>query len=163
MIGVHDTRRTRVILAVLLVLALALITFDYRDGSSGPAARPAAGRRRRCSAARSAWSAPWPARAGFFDRGSGAAAAAQVAALQRQVVQLRAQLSQAQLSKARLPAAHQLLQLSGRGGYRIVAATVIAIGQGYQQTVTLDAGSADGVKPRRPCSTGRAWSATSPR
>ena len=32
----HDTRRTRVVLAVLLVLALALITFDYRDGSSGP-------------------------------------------------------------------------------------------------------------------------------
>ena len=32
----HDTRRTRVILAVLLVAALALITVDYRDGSSGP-------------------------------------------------------------------------------------------------------------------------------
>ena len=32
----HDSRRTRVVLGLLLVLALALITFDYRDGSSGP-------------------------------------------------------------------------------------------------------------------------------
>ena len=32
----HDSRRTRAVLGVLLVLALALITFDYRDGSSGP-------------------------------------------------------------------------------------------------------------------------------
>ena len=32
----YDSRRTRVVLGVLLVLALALITFDYRDGSSGP-------------------------------------------------------------------------------------------------------------------------------
>jgi rod shape-determining protein MreC len=39
-----------------------------------------------------------------------------------------------------------MLQLAGRGGYRMVAATVIAMGQGYSQTVTLDAGTADGIK-----------------
>ena len=29
----HDTRRTRLVLGVLLAAALALITFDYRGGS----------------------------------------------------------------------------------------------------------------------------------
>src|SRR5262249_60527836 len=43
----------------------------------------------------------------------------------------------------------RLLQVAGRGRYRIVAASVIAFGQGFQQTVTLDAGSANGVKPRQ--------------
>ncbi len=32
----HDSRRTRLVLSVLLIAALALITLDYRDGSSGP-------------------------------------------------------------------------------------------------------------------------------
>ena len=73
-----------------------------------------------------------------------------MAALQRQNLQLRAELSQAQLSKAQYGQLTRLLQLSGRGGYRIVAATVIAIGQGYAQTVTLDAGSRTASSPRRP-------------
>jgi rod shape-determining protein MreC len=33
---VHDSRRTRAVLAVLLIAALVLITVDYRDGSSAP-------------------------------------------------------------------------------------------------------------------------------
>ena len=35
-IGMHDTRRTRFFLSVLLIAALALVTFDYRDGSAAP-------------------------------------------------------------------------------------------------------------------------------
>jgi rod shape-determining protein MreC len=148
-IGVHDTRRTRVILAVLLVAALALITVDYRDGSSGPlhSLRQAGGSvfggvERGVSVVTS------PV-VGFFDRGSGAnGPSPQVASLQKQVLRLRAQLSQEQLSKAEYRQLSRLLQLSGRGGYRIVAATVIAIGQGFGQTVTLDAGSRDGVRPQ---------------
>ena len=41
----------------------------------------------------------------------------------------------------------RLLQLARRGGYRIVPATVIAAGKVYESTVTIDAGSADGIKP----------------
>ena len=41
-----------------------------------------------------------------------------------------------------------LEQLAGRGRYRIVAAAVTAVGPGYQGTVTIDAGSADLVKPQ---------------
>ena len=50
--------------------------------------------------------------------------------------------------QGRLRPAPAAAALAGKGGYRIVAASVIANGQGFQQTVTLDAGSRDGVKPR---------------
>jgi len=147
-IGVHDTRRTRVVLAVLLVAALVLITVDYRGGSSGPLrGLRQAGGSVFGSVERAVSVATGPV-IGFFDRGTGASGASpQVASLQKQVIQLRAELSKEQLSKAEYRQLSQLLQLSGRGGYRIVAATVIAIGQGYAQTVTLDAGRRDGVKP----------------
>jgi rod shape-determining protein MreC len=144
---VHDTRRTRVVLGVLLVAALALITFDYRYGSSGPMARlrqvggSVFGRVERVT------SVVTDPIVGLFVHNNGSSNNSSVTALQKQVIQLRAQLSQEQLSKADYQQLSQLLQLSGRGGYRIVAATVIAIGQGYAQTVTLDAGSKDGVKP----------------
>jgi rod shape-determining protein MreC len=143
----HDTRRTRVVLGVLLVLALVLITFDYRDGSSGPAhdlrqvgGSVFGGMERVVSAVTG------PVVGLFRGSGSGSSSG-QVAALQQQIIRLRAQLNQEQLSRAQYAQLTQLLQLSGRGGYRIVAATVIAMGQGYAQTVTLDAGSRDGVKP----------------
>jgi rod shape-determining protein MreC len=147
-IGVHDTRRTRAVLGVLLVAALALITFDYRDGSSGPVhglrqfGGSVFGSVERVT---STITEPF---VGFFTRGSGGSTSPTVTALEREVIRLRAQLSQEQLSRAQYRQLSQLLQLSGRGGYRIVAATVIAVGQGYAQTVTLDAGSRDGVRPQ---------------
>jgi rod shape-determining protein MreC len=142
----QDTRRTRVVLAALLVVALALITVDYRDGSSGPA-----GDLRKFGGAvfgtaehtMSIVTDPFIA---LFDHGTGSGSSSQVAGLQRQVIQLRSELSQEQLSKAEYRQLSDLLQLSGRGGYRIVAATVIAMGQAYAQTVTLDAGVNDGIK-----------------
>ncbi len=141
----HDSRRTRVVLGVLLVLALALITFDYRDGSSGPVrSLQQFGGSVFGSLERGVSVVTEPV-VGFFGRGG--SGNGQVAALQQQIVRLRAELSQEQLSKGEYQQLSQLLQLSGRGGYRIVAARVIAIGQGYGQTVTLDAGRRDGVQP----------------
>jgi rod shape-determining protein MreC len=137
-----------VILSVLLVAALALITFDYRDGSSGPMTRlrdiggSVFGKVERVT------SVVTNPIVGFFVRDNTGGNNATDTALQKEVIQLRAQLSQQQLSKAEYRQLSQLLQLSGRGGYRIVAATVIAIAQGYAQTVTLDVGSRDGVRPQ---------------
>jgi len=34
---VHDSRRTRLVLGVLLIVAIALITLDFRDGGASPA------------------------------------------------------------------------------------------------------------------------------
>src|SRR5215469_15254993 len=79
--------------------------------------------------------------------GSAAKAQGTINGLQRQVVRLRAELSQAQLSKAEAAQLTKLLQLAGRGRYRIVAANVIASGPAYENTVTVDAGSGDGIKP----------------
>jgi rod shape-determining protein MreC len=85
---------------------------------------------------------------GFLDNiGNAAHSQATIGALQREVVQLRGELSQARLSKTEAAQLQQLLQLAGRGRYRIVAATVIAAGPAYENTVTIDAGSADGLKP----------------
>jgi rod shape-determining protein MreC len=133
-----------VVLGVLLVLALVLITFDYRDGSSGPlrGLRQAGGSV--FGTVERVVSAATGPLGGVFGAHSGSNS--QVAALQQQVMRLRQQLSQEQLSRAQYGQLTQLLQLSGRGRYRIVAATVIAVGQGYAQTVTLDAGTGDGVK-----------------
>jgi rod shape-determining protein MreC len=143
---VHDSRRTRWVLGVLLVTAVVLITADYRDGSAMPlrglrglGGSVFGGAERVVSDVTSPISGLW-----HSERTSGGSA--QVTALQNEVIRLRAELSQAQLTKADYQQLSQLLQLSGRGGYRIVAANVIAIGQGYGQTVTLDAGSQDGVR-----------------
>jgi rod shape-determining protein MreC len=135
-----------VVLGVLLVAALALITFDYRDGSSMNKLRDVGGSVfGRVERVTSVVTDPI---VGFFVQNSGSGSSnPKTTALEQEVVRLRAQLSQEQLSRSEYQQLSRLLQLSGRGGYRIVAATVIAIGQGYAQTVTLDAGSRDGVKP----------------
>jgi rod shape-determining protein MreC len=136
---VRDTRRTRVVLVVLLVAALALIAANYSNGS-GSALRAArnAGGSVFGGAERAAKSVT-----GFFT--SSGSSGSQVS-LQEQVVRLRAELSQEQLSKSDYAELRKMLQLAGAGRYRVVAASVIAIGQGYQQTVTLDVGSKDGVQ-----------------
>ena len=66
-----------------------------------------------------------------------------------QVVKLRTELEPGAAEQVRLRPAPRLLSLAGKGGYRIVAATVIATAQGFQQTVTLDAGSAGRRQPQR--------------
>lgn len=138
--GVRDTRRTRLVLFVLLVVALALIAFDYSDGSS-PVLR---GIRHVSGAVFGGAEHAVSSVAGFF--GGSGSSGSQVHQLQQEVLTLRAELSGEQLSKSEYAQLHKLLQVAGAGRYRIVAASVIAVGQGYQQTATLDAGSADGVK-----------------
>jgi len=144
---VHDTRRTRLVLGVLLALALVMITFDYRDGSAGPVRNLRQFGGSVFGGAERGVSVVTRPVVNFFDRSTGSGSSGQVAALQQQVIQLRAEVSQEQLSKGEYRQLSQLLQLSGRGGYRIVAANVIATGQGYAQAVTLDAGSRDGIQP----------------
>jgi rod shape-determining protein MreC len=139
---VHDTRRTRAVLGVLIVAALVLITVSYRSGQS--AAGSGIGK---AGAAVIGGAENLASSAGHLVTGSGSGSGGQVQALQKQVVQLNAQLARERLSRADYAQLRRLLALSGSGGYRIVAATVIATAQGYGQKVTLDAGSADGVRP----------------
>jgi rod shape-determining protein MreC len=145
---VHDTRRTRLVLAVLLIAALALITVDARNSAAGPVRGLRSLGGLLFGSAESVASGVTQPVAGFLDNvGNAAHAQATIGSLQRQVVQLRGELDQARLSKADEAQLQQLLQLAGRGRYRIVAANVIAAGPAYENTVTIDAGSADGLKP----------------
>jgi rod shape-determining protein MreC len=140
---VHDNRRTRLVLGVLLIIAIALITLDFRDGGASPARRlgadvfgPVEG---------VAHDVTDPVASVFDSITGGSSAQGTIASLQRQNAELRAALSAAQLNKAAGKQLAQLLQLDA-GGYKIVPANVIAAGGGYSDTVTLDVGSADGIK-----------------
>ena len=140
----HDSRRTRLVLSVLLIAALALITIDYRSGSSGPL--------RSLGNLGNTMFGPLERLAGHVTRpvsqlASGSSSGARISSLQRQNAQLRAELSQARLSSAQDAQLRKLLQLTARGRYRVVAANVIAAATGYADTVTIDVGSRDGVKP----------------
>lgn len=137
----HDSRRTRLVLGVLLIIAVALITVDYRDGGTSPLHRFGAAVFGPVEHVAGDVTSPVT---GFFDAVTGNDGA-QISQLQQQNAQLRAELSQSQQNGSTDPQVRSLLQLAGRGGYRIVAAKVIAAGGNYADTVTIDAGSTDGI------------------
>jgi rod shape-determining protein MreC len=140
---VHDTRRTRLVLGLLLAAALALITIDYRDGTASPLHSLSSFGGSVFGSAEGAVSLlTTPVR----QLAGGSGSQAKIASLQRQLAQARAELSQERLSRARSDQLDRLLRLAGRGGYRIVAANVIAAGPAYADTITIDAGRLDGIK-----------------
>lgn len=146
----HDTPRTRLMLAAALVAALALIAIDYQ-GSSSAIMRTVKGVGGSVLGGAERDVSPVTRPVGSFV-GSGhtrAAGGAQVASLEQKLITLRARLSAAELDKAKYRQLGRLLRLAGVGQYRIVAASVVAYGQGFARTVTLDAGSSDGVRPQQ--------------
>jgi len=141
---VHDSRRTRLVLGVLLIVAIALITLDFRDGGASPVRNVGAdifGPIERVT-----HDVTDPVSSLFDSITGGPSAQSTIAGLQRENAELRAALSAAQLSKTDQQQLSQLLQLDA-GGYRIVAASVIAAGGDYSDTVTLDVGRNAGIKP----------------
>jgi len=147
---VRDTRRSRLALAIALAAALVLIAVSYQNRSSSliTSARGFAGSLFG-GAERAVASVTRPV-GRFFGAGvAGTGSSAQTAAMQRQLIAMRTELSAARLTKGEYRQLGRLLQVAGRGGYRVIAASAIGFGQGYQQTVTLDAGSADGIRPQQ--------------
>jgi len=141
---VHDSRRSRLVLGVLLIVAIALITLDFRDGGASPVRNVGAdifGPIERVT-----HDVTDPVSSLFDSVTGGPSSQSTIAGLQRENAELRAELSAAQLSKAARQQLSQLLQLDA-GGYKIVAASVIAAGGDYSDTVTLDVGRNDGIKP----------------
>ncbi|HEY7880592.1 MAG TPA: rod shape-determining protein MreC [Streptosporangiaceae bacterium] len=139
----HDNRRTRLVLSVLLIVAITLITLDFRDGGASPARGLGAdifGPIERVT-----HDVTDPVASVFDSITGGPSAQGTITTLQRQNAELRAELSAAQLNKSARKQLAQLLQLDA-GGYRIEAANVIAAGGGFSDTVTLDVGSDDGIK-----------------
>ncbi|HEV2371017.1 MAG TPA: rod shape-determining protein MreC [Streptosporangiaceae bacterium] len=144
----HDSRRTRVILGLLLAAALALLTVSARNGSASPVrALRSMGSAVFGTAEFLMGSVTRPTTGFLANVGNASASQAKISALEQEVTRLRAQLSMAQVSKSDEAQLQSLLQLAGRGGYRVVAANVVAYGPAYEDTVTIDVGSVDGVKP----------------
>lgn len=140
----HDNRRTRVLLAVLIVAALLIITVDYSNSSAAPVRALRSLGSAVFGGAEEATATVVRPFADLFGQDGGQPG--KVAALQAQVTRLRAELSRAQLDRQQSEQLNRLLQTAGQGRYRIVVANVVAVGQPYQASVTLDAGSADGIQ-----------------
>lgn len=131
----HDVRRTRSVLAVLLIVAIALITIDFRD--SGTSSAHAVGGRLFAPAERLAGDVT-----GWF---GGGGSSAEITALQGQNDELRAELARSQVASQAAAQLAGLFHLSINHGYKVVGATVIAAGGDYSDTVTIDAGSGSGI------------------
>src|ERR1039457_4069698 len=131
------------VLGLLLAAALTLITVDYRDGRASPVHSLS------CfggSVFGSAEGAVSLLTSPVRQLTGGSGSQAKIASLQRQLAQAGAELSQERLSRAQSDQLDRLLRLAGRGGYRIVAANVIAAGPAYADTITVEAGRLDGIE-----------------
>lgn len=145
----RDTRESRLLLVLLVAIAFALITVDIRGGESSP-----------LDGARSAAAAVFgPVENGVasaVDPVGNAIAAVRdsgdrsdkLKELERQNAQLKQELGSSDTTRARARELDRLLKTAATGQYRVKAAQVIAIGaaQGFSWTVTIDAGSGDGIQ-----------------
>ena len=103
----HDARRTRSVLILLLIVAIALITLDFRDGGSSPVHKAGAAVFGPVERLAGGVTSPMVS---LFHTASGNDSA-EIAALQKQNDQLRAQLAESQLNQQDSAQLRQLLRL----------------------------------------------------
>jgi rod shape-determining protein MreC len=146
----HDNRRTRALLALLIFTSVCLITIDSRGGLGSPldgvrsVAAAVFGPVEQVAAAIASPISSAVDKVGTLGNGT---TDAQRLAKQNQA--LRLQLRTSALARSRAAELDGLLKLAGAGRYKVVPAQVIAIGaaQTFSWTVTIDAGTRDGVRP----------------
>jgi rod shape-determining protein MreC len=139
---VHEARRTRPVLIVLLIVAIALITFDFREGGSSSAHSVGSDVFGPVEHLAGDVASPF---VGFFHAATGDDAS-EIANLQQQNDQLRAQVSADQLARQDESQLKSLLHYDAGSAFHIVPATVIAAGGDYADTVTIDEGTSSGIK-----------------
>jgi rod shape-determining protein MreC len=139
-----------VLLALLLVTSISLITLDYRGGARSPlnglrsAAAAVFGPVEQVAAA--IVSPVSDAVDGLSGLGDGRDEARR---LRKEYAELLRRLRTAEIDRSRVAELDSLLHVAGTGRYRVVPARVIAIGaaQTFSWTVTIDAGTRDGIRP----------------
>ena len=142
------SRRTRILLAVLVVASLTFVILDLRGGE-GPLTTVR-------SAASNVLGTLERAGATVFSPITGASSwwstmrdqSTQIETLTTENDSLRSELETLKNDRARANALDGLLRVSSVGGYRFVPAEVIAVGpaQDFAWTVTIDAGRNDGIE-----------------
>jgi len=146
----RDSRRTRALLALLLLTSVCLITIDYRGGAQSPlngvrsVAAAVFGPVEQVAAAIASPISGAVDRVGRLGNGT-----TDAERLTKQNQDLRRKLRTSALARNRAAELDSLLKLAGVGRYKIVPAQVIGIGaaQTFSWTVTIDAGTRDGVHP----------------
>ena len=138
------------LLALLLITSVSLITIDYRGGDRSPLdslrslAAAVFGPVEQVAAA---IAGPVSDAVDSVSRlGEGRD---EVDRLRRENEELTRRLRTSKLDRNRAAELDELLRLAGAGRYRVVPAQVIAIGsaQSFSWTVTIDAGTGDGIHP----------------
>jgi rod shape-determining protein MreC len=142
------SRRTRVLLSVLVVAALTFVILDLRGGEG-----PLTGVR---NVAANILGGVERVAATIFSPITGASSwwgsmrdqAGRIDSLTAENARLRGQVQTFTNDKARLAALDGLLRVANVGKYRIVPAEVIAVGpaQDFSWTITIDAGKSDGIE-----------------
>jgi rod shape-determining protein MreC len=147
--GRHDARRNAACFLLCLLTCAALVSVDARyPGDATPMSPVRAALAAVLSPVTSAGTRAAGAVAGYSD--ALVRPAATVAAqerLRRENAQLRAEASAAADASAVAGQVGDLLRRSGSAGLTVVPARVVAFGpgQGFERTVTLDHGTADGI------------------
>lgn len=145
----RDTRRTRVVLAVLLLTAFTLITLDARGGDGSVLERTRSGLQSVFGPIERAAAAVVRPVSDFLDGLTSINSNQQrIDELEADNDSLRSQLLTNEYDQARIEELDKLLNLAGLGRYEVAPAQVIAVaaGRGYARAVTIDAGSNDGIK-----------------
>lgn len=143
-------RRVRLVLALLVLTSLTLVTIDSRagDGSALDGLRSATAavvgpiQRGLASVVR-------PVGSALGGLGNIGKAGDRIEQLERDNEALRRELDGRRADGQRGEQLERLLRVSAAGQYPTVAAQVVAVGGslGFEWTVTIDAGTADGVAP----------------
>src|SRR3954451_8303665 len=141
----RDSRRARLVLALLLLTAFTLITLDYRSGTGGPLR--AVGNSVFGPAERAVSAVARPVGSFFSSLGNLSGYKSTNNRLRKDNQRLLEQLRLTDADRAHLTSAEKLLNLAGRGQFRIVPAQVVAVegALGFEWTATIDVGSRDGV------------------
>ncbi|SDM05513.1 rod shape-determining protein MreC [Nonomuraea maritima] len=146
----RDSRRGRLVLGVLLSVALVALTIDHRAGESSPLRQlRTAGATVLGTVQQFGVGVVRPVGAFVQSILDAPSAQRRIDALQKENAELRASLVAGRLDAGRAKELERLLGLTRDKGYKVVTANVVARRglPGFEDSVQIDVGSADGVQP----------------
>lgn len=141
----RDSRRARLTLTILLLVAFTLITLDYRSGALGGVRRVASDVFGPIESA--AGSVTHPVGSFFSSLGHVSSYKHDNDELKKQITALQEQLHLTDQQRSELSQLEKIDHLAGTAQFTVVPATVVAYGsaEGFEWTVTINRGSADRV------------------